>query len=118
LHVPVAIARLTAQLIISARIEQACTSDTPTPAPAPVYEGRALEMRLSLRVGFAWSAWSGRGAAERGKEVELAFDVLPNPDEWIVLGRKKGSWTATVSWRWRLSEARRRPGSQLTHPGR
>lgn len=76
------------QLIISARLDQ------PQSADIPAYEGRAIVMRLGLKVGYTWS---GRAQSLWKRKQELAFDVTSNPDDWIVLGRKKGSWSASVS---------------------
>jgi hypothetical protein len=55
-----------------------------------IYEGRALSMTLSLRTSFTWAGQSS------GRQ-RLVFDIVPNPDDWIVLGRKKGFWDAEVS---------------------
>ena len=55
-----------------------------------IYEGRALSMTLSFRTSFTWA---GRSSGRQ----RLVFDIVPNPDDWIVLGRKKGFWDAEVS---------------------
>lgn len=55
-----------------------------------IYEGHALSLTLSLRTSFAW-------AGGKSRRQRLVFDIVPNPEDWIVLGRKKGFWDAEVS---------------------
>lgn len=77
--------RLTLQLLVIARLSSSAQSNKEM-----IYEGRALPMTLSLRTDFTW--------AGRAKERQrLVFDIVPNPEDWIVLGRKKGFWDAEVS---------------------
>lgn len=48
-------------------------------------------MTLKLRTDFTWA---GRAPGRQ----RLVFDIVPNPDDWIILGRKKGFWNAEVSY--------------------
>lgn len=66
------------QLLVSATLTCDNTSGT-------VYEGRAIAVQLELKAHYTWA---GMGGTDHG----LTFDVLPDPEDWIVLGRKKGTF--------------------------
>ena len=54
------------------------------------YEGRAIAVRLDLQAHYTW-------AGEVSGSQDLSFDILPDPEEWIVLGRKKGTLSVSGS---------------------
>ena len=49
-------------------------------------------MTLTFTTSYAWA-----GDFAHGTGAELVFDVITNPEDWLVMGRKKGQYSATVS---------------------
>ncbi|KAK8845493.1 hypothetical protein IAR55_006206 [Kwoniella newhampshirensis] len=64
---------------------------SPVGPSGPIYEGRAIGMTLTLLTSFAWV---GEESQTRGKRKGLIFDVQTNPEDWLVLGKKKGYYFA------------------------
>lgn len=60
-------------------------------AKAPVYEGHAVAVTASIRISSAWAAEPVEG------EQKLVYDLQAAQDDWIILGRKKGLFSAEVS---------------------
>lgn len=54
-----------------------------------LYEGRAIALTVRMRTTFAW-------AGEAWRQAKMVYDVLPLPEDWLVLGKKKGFFTLTV----------------------
>lgn len=66
------------------------TSVTLTPSsPQTIYEGRALAFRLALRTSTAWLGRANPPA------YRVSYDVQPSADDWVVVGKKRGVYTAT-----------------------
>lgn len=66
------------------------TSVTLTPSsPATIYEGRALAFKLALRTSTAWLGKASPPA------YRVSYDVQPSADDWVVVGKKRGVYTAT-----------------------
>nr|XP_019048846.1 hypothetical protein I302_02625 [Kwoniella bestiolae CBS 10118]OCF27776.1 hypothetical protein I302_02625 [Kwoniella bestiolae CBS 10118] len=60
---------------------------TPTNSSNQIYEGRAINVNLSLSTSFTW-------AGNHGKDGNrLVFDIQNNED-WLVVGKKKGYYLA------------------------
>jgi hypothetical protein len=55
-----------------------------------IYEGRALAMTVQLTTFYSWA---GEPASAR---TSLVFDVQSAPDDWIILGKKRGYYIANV----------------------
>nr|XP_031863557.1 uncharacterized protein CI109_000809 [Kwoniella shandongensis]KAA5530629.1 hypothetical protein CI109_000809 [Kwoniella shandongensis] len=62
---------------------------TPTVPTGAIYEGRAISINLSLSTSFAW-AGDEEETGDDKKQTGLVSDVQTNPDDWLVLGKKKG----------------------------
>jgi hypothetical protein len=59
-----------------------------------MYEGRAIAVGVNMRTSFAWA-----GELEENSRVgKMVYDILPSPDDWLVLGMKKGFYALEVSW--------------------
>lgn len=54
------------------------------------YEGRAIALSVKMQTTFAW-------AGEDWREAKMVYDILPMPEDWLVLGKKKGFYTLSVS---------------------
>lgn len=55
------------------------------------YEGRAIALKVRMRTTYAW-------AGEDWREAKMVYDVLPLPEDWLVLGKKKGFYTLSVRY--------------------
>lgn len=64
---------------------------TPTSPTSSVYEGRALTFDLDLTTSFAWL-----GEAEK-QAFRVTYDLTANAEDWVVVGKKRGIYTADVS---------------------
>jgi hypothetical protein len=63
-----------------------------TPAtPGTLYEGRAIEFDMEFITSLAWL---GDYTAD---QIRVTYDVQASADDWIVVGKKRGIYTATVS---------------------
>ena len=56
-----------------------------------VYEGRAISVSLYLATSYTWVG----GRAPGG--LKLVYDIQVNGEDWVILGKKKGFYTAIVS---------------------
>lgn len=54
------------------------------------YEGRAIALSVQMRTTFAW-------AGEDWREAKMVYDIMPVMEDWLVLGKKKGFYTLSVS---------------------
>ncbi|KAK4686207.1 trafficking protein particle complex subunit 10, partial [Tremellales sp. Uapishka_1] len=52
-----------------------------------IYEGRALSMNIRLQSNLTW-------AGSEASEIHLVFDIQPQPEDWLILGKKKGFYIA------------------------
>jgi len=65
-----------------------------------IYEGRAISISMEFNTTFSWLGQEDLGLGvdvEKGK-AELTWDIAVSQDDWVVLGRKKGQYTAQVSY--------------------
>ena len=60
-----------------------------------VYEGRAISLNMTFDTTFNWLSSADKDALHNG-EVEMMWDVAVSQDDWVILGRKKGQYTAEV----------------------
>ncbi|WRT63733.1 uncharacterized protein IL334_000656 [Kwoniella shivajii] len=74
------------RLLTTVRISPASSRDSD--APKEVYEGRAINMKLTLSTSHTWSG----SDPDSTKERILVFDISNNED-WLILGKKKGYYT-------------------------
>lgn len=59
---------------------------------------------MEFNTTFSWLGQEDLGSGidvEKGR-AELTWDIAVSQDDWVVLGRKKGQYTAQVSYAWRL----------------
>lgn len=57
---------------------------------APIYEGHAVAVSVSIGLSDDWASTPLEG------EQRLVYDVQTAQEDWIVLGRKKGFFVAKV----------------------
>ncbi|TYJ56733.1 hypothetical protein B9479_002503 [Cryptococcus floricola] len=58
-----------------------------------IYQGQPLAMVISLSTSPLWMGLS-TPLSDEEKNQKLVFDVQVNADDWLVLGKKKGCYTA------------------------
>lgn len=60
-----------------------------------IYEGRAISLNMIFSTTFEWL---GEGAESvKSGTREVSWDITVAQEDWIILGRKKGHYKATVS---------------------
>lgn len=71
-----------------------------------MYEGRAISLNMTFETTFSWLDPAEKDALHND-QVEMMWDVAVSQDDWVILGRKKGQYTAEVSsgWSSRRTEA-------------
>lgn len=62
----------------------------------PIHEGRALAFELSFSSSLAWLGVENTGA-EGTPTYRVTYDVQASGDDWIVVGKKRGVYTADTS---------------------
>nr|XP_019014675.1 uncharacterized protein I206_00759 [Kwoniella pini CBS 10737]OCF53456.1 hypothetical protein I206_00759 [Kwoniella pini CBS 10737] len=62
----------------------------PTTPLNQIYEGRAINMKLSLTTSFSWC---GQIIKNENEKKMLVFDIQNNED-WLIVGKKKGYYMA------------------------
>jgi hypothetical protein len=58
-----------------------------------MYEGRAISIRVRMCTSFTWAG----DADVESRTGKMVYDILPAPDDWLVLGMKKGYYLLNVS---------------------
>lgn len=59
-----------------------------------MYEGRALRMTAALSTDLSWL----KDSSHPKEDLNMGFEVHPDPDDWLVLGKKKGHYRALVRY--------------------
>ena len=62
--------------------------------PPPLYAGQPIAATLTVGASFHW-AGPGSGMVE-GKRYSMRFDIKDTGKDWLISGRKKGDYEATV----------------------
>lgn len=71
----------------------------PTLPPSTlIYQGRPLAFLLNLSTSSRWMGLPSE-LTEEEKIQRLVYDVQVNPEDWIVLGKKKAYFVPDVSLR-------------------
>ncbi len=88
---------------------------TPTHPLPPLYAGQPISALLSIQTSFHWSAKQDTGR----KSYQMRFDVEEMVRDWLIGGRKRGDFEATVCLHLRdrfLVAESTQDGSTLTIP--
>lgn len=60
-------------------------------AQGTLYEGRALPFDIELTTSLAWLG------DQSPDNIRVTYDVQASVDDWVVIGKKRGIYTASVS---------------------
>lgn len=67
-------------------------AETSTLKPLPLYAGQPISALLTINTSFRW----GTSANDKERQYMLRYDVEELVKDWLVSGRKRGDFAATV----------------------
>ena len=85
------------QIVAAARIRILSTpfAERSTSKSLPLYAGQPISAVLTINASFHW----GSSADDKERTYILRYDIEELVKDWLVSGRKRGDFTATV-WRY------------------
>lgn len=63
-----------------------------SPTKGPIYEGRAIPVRVQMRTTLAWA-----GEVDTEQLGKMIYDIVPIIEDWLVIGVKRGFYLLDVS---------------------
>lgn len=83
------------QIVVATRIQILSTpfaQPSSTARPPPLYAGQPISANLAITTSLHW----GESVAQSHRRFKMRFDVEEIVKDWLVSGRKRGDFFATV----------------------
>jgi len=83
--------RVRHKIVTAARIAVQPPHDARSDLPSPIYAGQPIPATLVLKTSFHWAEKEGKQPS-----YEMRYDVEERVKDWLLCGRKRGDFVATV----------------------